>query len=37
LRRAERRGKELPQMLREALEQMIERETATEETEDWML
>jgi hypothetical protein len=35
LRRAERRGKELPPMLREALEQMIEREralTATTET-----
>jgi hypothetical protein len=26
LRRAERRGKELPPMLKEALEQMIERE-----------
>ncbi len=29
LRRAERRGKELPPMLKEALEQMIERERAT--------
>ena len=28
LRRAERRGKQLPPMLKEALEQMIERETA---------
>jgi hypothetical protein len=28
LRRAERRGKELPEMLKEALLQMIERETA---------
>jgi hypothetical protein len=38
LRRAEKRGKELPQMLKEALEQMIEREKATETTEDedWM-
>ena len=32
LRRAERRGKELPPMLKAALEQMIEREKA----EDWM-
>ena len=46
LRRAERRGKALPKMLKEALEQMIERENATqepkeleelEELEDWML
>lgn len=29
LRRAERRGKELPQMLKNALEQMIEREKAS--------
>jgi len=29
LRRAERRGKELPKMLRDALEQMIEREKET--------
>ena len=29
LRRAERRGKELPPILKEALEQMIERETET--------
>ena len=39
LRRAERRGKELPPMLKEALEQMIQRERTqeTEETdEDWM-
>lgn len=31
LRRAERRGKQLPQMLKDALEQMIERERATEQ------
>ena len=40
LRRAERRGKQLPPMLKEALEQMIERERAlTEPKEDdsWML
>lgn len=36
LRRAERRGKELPQMLKDALLQMIERERASED-EDWML
>jgi hypothetical protein len=35
LRRAEKRGKELPQMLKAALEQMIEMEKATETTEDW--
>jgi hypothetical protein len=29
LRRAERRGKELPPMLKEALEQMIERDRTT--------
>ena len=33
LRRAERRGKELPQMLKEALLQMMWREVG----EDWML
>ena len=33
LRRAERRGKELPPMLKAALEQMIEREKTTE---DWL-
>ena len=38
LRRAERRGKELPQMLKDALEQMIERERVQEEPlEGWML
>lgn len=39
LRRAERRGKQLPPMLKEALEQMIERERAQEPEEDdsWML
>ena len=39
LRRAERRGKQLPPMLKEALEQMIERERASEKTEDdsWMM
>ena len=42
LRRAERRGKQLPQMLKTALEQMIERErmaeaTETEEDEGWLL
>ena len=38
LRRAERRGKQLPEMLKLALEQMIERERAqeTEEGEDCM-
>lgn len=43
LRRAERRGKQLPEMLRTALEQMIERERAREapttkelEEDDWM-
>ena len=38
LRRAERRGKQLPEMLKLALEQMIERERAQEtaEDEDWM-
>jgi hypothetical protein len=38
LRRAERRGKQLPEMLRTALVQMIERERAAEEPEDedWM-
>jgi hypothetical protein len=30
LRRAEKRGKELPQMLKTALEQMIARERATD-------
>ena len=35
LRRAERRGKALPPMLKEALEQMIEREKAQEE--DWLM
>ena len=39
LRRAERRGKALPPILKEALLQMIERERAqeTEADEDWML
>ena len=49
LRRAERRGKQLPPLLKDALLQMIERErweheelteeamAAVEETEDWML
>ena len=40
LRRAERRGKELPPMLKEALEQMIEREkgsTETDEDDSWMM
>jgi cytidylate kinase len=39
LRRAERRGKELPAMLKTALEQQIKREMAKEqpEDEDWML
>jgi hypothetical protein len=39
LRRAERRGKQLPPMLREALMQMIERDTAQTVPEDdsWML
>jgi hypothetical protein len=39
LRRAERRGKSLPPMLKTALEQMIEREKVKEESEDdsWML
>jgi hypothetical protein len=42
LRRAERRGKQLPPMLKEALEQMIERERALTDTtetdeDDWML
>lgn len=39
LRRAEKRGKELPPMLKTALEQMIEREKAQEpeETDDCML
>ena len=36
LRRAERRGKELPPMLKEALEQMIEREKPRED-DSWML
>ena len=38
LRRAERRGKTLPPMLKEALLQMIERERAQETDEDdsWM-
>jgi hypothetical protein len=38
LRRAEHRGKQLPPMLKEALEQMIAREKPAEETEDdsWM-
>jgi hypothetical protein len=46
LRRAERCGKQLPEMLRTALEQMIEREKGTtasplgtckaDEIEDWM-
>lgn len=35
LRRAERRGKELPKMLREALLQMIERETAQAKRAIW--
>lgn len=34
LRRAERRGKELPEMLRIALEQQIERERDQKETEE---
>jgi len=33
LRRAERRGKKLPKMLKDALEQMIQREKGTEELE----
>ena len=37
LRRAERRGKALPPMLKEALEQQIEREKAKEPEEDWLL
>jgi hypothetical protein len=40
LRRAQRRGKQLPPMLKEALEQMIARERAAEEPEEddsWML
>jgi cytidylate kinase len=39
LRRAERRGKQLPAMLKTALEQMIAREKPQEEAEDdsWML
>ena len=37
LRRAERRGKQLPEMLKTALEQMIERERMQETEEDWML
>jgi cytidylate kinase len=40
LRRAERRGKQLPPMLKSALEQMIEREraqTEPEEDDSWML
>jgi len=35
LRRAERRGKQLPKMLKEALEQMIERERKLQEEKEW--
>ena len=35
IRRAERRGKELPPMLKEALEQMIERENAQAKRVIW--
>ena len=37
LRRAERRGKALPPILKEALLQMIERERAEESNEDWTM
>jgi hypothetical protein len=37
LRRAERRGKELPPMLKAALEQMTERERAQTEDESWLM
>lgn len=36
LRRAERRGKRLPEMLREALEQTAATETSIEVEDDWM-
>jgi hypothetical protein len=37
LRRAERRGRELPEKLRAALTQTMEREKAPEKDDSWML